>query len=223
MRWSMMDAVSEPIVACLEGRCIPAPGWGAGILAAHAAHPEAVAVGGSVALAQGASWLDKTVWFCEYAAFSPPLPETLVREISGANLSYKADLLREEADLLEAGAWETLIHLRWVQNGKSLCITNAPVEFRNALSGRNFARQRLDYGRGYAASRAVPPRRWLYAMITPVLPYLLSARTLRHAVRADRIGEFLLCLPAVFFFHSLWSWGELLGYCFGPSRRQSNY
>jgi hypothetical protein len=60
-------------------------------------------------------------------------------------------------------------------------------------------------------------------MITPVLPYLLSARTLRHAVRADRIGEFLLCLPAVFFFHSLWSWGELLGYCFGPSRRQSNY
>jgi len=36
MRWAMLPDVTEPVVACLEGRCVPEPGWGAAILAAHA-------------------------------------------------------------------------------------------------------------------------------------------------------------------------------------------
>lgn len=216
MRWTMLPEVSEPVVACLEGRCVPEPGWGAAILAAHTAHPEAPAIGGAVELAAGAGWLDSVVWFCEYAAYAPPLPDAPAADISGAHLSYKTAALRGEIELLRTGAWETLLHLRW----QGIRTAPATIAFRNSMGAGEFARQRFHYGRGYAAARGVSA---LYAAITPALPLLLTLRTAAAARRAGRVGVFLRCLPGIFLFHALWSAGELLGYCFGSSGTQHNY
>jgi len=48
-------------------------------------------------------------------------------------------------------------------------------------------------------------------------------RTARAARRAGRMDDFFPCLPGIFLFHTLWSAGELLGYCFGSSGTQHNY
>lgn len=223
MRWAMLDAVSEPVVACLEGRCVPEHGWGDAIAAAHAAHPEAPAIGGAVGIAAGARWMDTAVWLCEYAAFAPPLTETNVPEISGAHLSYKTVALHEQRELLATGAWETRLHLAWRAQGRRLRTIPAQVIFRNAMSFSDFAQQRFQYGREYAAARCRGPRRFMYAALSPALPFLLTARTGVAARRADRTGTFLRCLPGVFFFHAIWSAGELLGYCFGSSGKQHIY
>lgn len=223
MRWAMLDEVTEPVVACLEGRCVPAPEWAAQILAAHAAHAEAAGIGGAVSIPPSANYLDKSVWFCEYAAFAPPLDDAQSAELSGANLSYKTAALRKESDLLKSGAWETHLHIRWRNKATPLRTINAVIEFHNAMTVAEFVRQRFAYGRGYAAARAHPPRRWIFALVTPFLPFLLTLRTFLQAKRAGMLADFLLCLPAVFFFQTMWSAGELLGYCFGPSRRQSIY
>jgi hypothetical protein len=217
MRWAMLPDVTEPVVACLEGRCIPETGWGAAILAAHALHPEAPAIGGAVDVAAGAGWLDRVVWFCEYSAYAPPLADAPAADISGAHLSYKTAALRAESELLATGAWETLLHLRW----RGIRTAPACIAFRNSMTLGDFARQRFYYGRGYAAARSGP--RGVYALLSPALPFLLTLRTAEAARRAGRVGAFLPCLPGIFFFHALWSAGELLGYCFGSSGTQHNY
>jgi hypothetical protein len=220
MRWAMLAEAAEPIVACLEGRCVPEPGWGGAILAAHAAYPETPGIGGAVDVASGASWLDRVVWFCEYAAFAPPLADAAAPDISGAHLSYKTAALRAEEDLLRSGAWETLIHLRWGAAGRELRTNPVRVEFRNGMTAGEFLQQRFHYGRGYAAARGTS---WLRGFLTPALPFLLTLRTLMAARRAGRRKLFLFCLPGIFFFHAMWSCGELLGYWFGDSGEQHIY
>lgn len=217
MRWAMLPDVCEPVLACLEGRCVPEPGWGAALLAAHARHPEAPAIGGAVDLAAGSGWLDAVVWFCEYAAYAPPLADAPAADISGAHLSYKTAALRAESELLQTGAWETLLHLRW----SGIRTVSASVGFLNSMTAGAFARQRFHYGRGYAAARKGP--RWAFALASPALPFLLTLRTAAAASRAARLGGFLRCLPGIIFFHTLWSAGELLGYCFGSTGTQHNY
>ena len=217
MRWAMLGDVKEPVVACLEGRCVPETGWGAAVVAAHAAWLESPGIGGAVDVDGASGWLDTVVWFCEYAAYAPPLADGPATEISGAHLSYKTAALRAEADLLASGAWETLLHLRWRAARHSLRTIPAVVAFRNGMSWREFMRQRFHYGRGYAAARGIGSRRWLMGLLAPALPFVLTARTAEAARRAGRMPSFLLCLPGIFFFHAMWSAGELLGYWFGPS------
>ncbi len=220
MRWALLDQVREPVVACLEGRCVPDRGWGAAILQSHAEHPDAAGIGGAVDVEEAAGWLDRVVWFCEYAAFAPPLADAPARDISGAHLSYKTAALRAERDLLEAGAWETLLHLRWRAKGVELRTTGARVGFRNGMRGWDFLRQRFQYGRGYAAARCRTAHRLALGLMTPALPFVLTYRTARAAGRS---GGFLVCLPGIFFFHTIWSAGELLGYWFGDSKDQHIY
>lgn len=221
MRWALLPEVSEPVVACLEGRCLPPLGWADAILEAHQKHPETPAIGGAVDFTPESAWLDRVVWFCEYGAYAPPLPDAEAADISGAHLSYKTAALRQEQDLLAANAWETLIHLRWRNAGKSIRTTPVTIHFRNGMSAPDFLRQRIHYGRGYAAARCQGqgPRRWLLGCLTPLLPFVLTLRTARAARRAD----FLTCLPGIFFFHAMWSAGELLGYWFGPSGKHHIY
>ncbi len=211
MRWSMLPRVTEPVVACLEGRCVPPPGWGAAILKAHGDHPEAKGIGGAVALGANMSFVDELVWLCEYAAFAPPLADRESADISGAHLSYKTDALRRETDLIESGAWETRIHLRW---RGALRTTPVAIEFFNGMSFGAFLKQRLHYGRGYAAARGAG---FVYGFVTPLLPFVLTARTSRAAHVKPSM------LPAVFLAHSAWSVGELLGYWFGASSEQHIY
>lgn len=224
MRWAMVNTVTEPIVACLEGRCVPVDGWGTALLNAHAAHPDATGIGGAVDIDAAVAWLDRVVWFCEYAAFAPPQPDAPATDLSGAHLSYKTAALRAENDLLNNGAWETQLHLRWCAAGRQLRTANAPrIVFRNGMTAAGFLRQRLQYGRGYASARCRTNRRWLLGLMTPALPFLLTARTGMAAQRAGRLVAFLTCLPGVFFYHAVWGAGELLGYWFGASAQEHIY
>ena len=223
MRWAMLADVTEPVAACLEGRCVPETGWGAAILAAHEEWPEAPGIGGAVDVDGASGWLDTVVWFCEYAAYAPPLAEAPAAEISGAHLSYKTAALRAEADLLTAGAWETLVHLRWRGKGLALRTVSTVVAFRNGMTAGEFMRQRLHYGRGYAAARCGDSRRWVLGLLTTALPFVLTLRTAAAARRAGRMPSFFLCLPGIFYFHAMWSAGELLGYWFGDSGDKHNY
>ena len=223
MRWARLADVTETVVACLEGRCVPEMGWGAAILAAHAKWPETPGIGGAVDVDGASGWLDTVVWFCEYAAYSPPLADGPAVDISGAHLSYKTAALQGEADLLAEGAWETLVHLRWRAKGRLLRTLPVVVAFRNGMPWGDFMRQRFHYGRGYAAARRIGWRRWPMALLTPALPLVLTLRTAAAARRAGRLPSFLLCLPGILFFHTMWSAGELLGYWFGHSGKEHIY
>ena len=97
-------------MAAVEARCVPASDWCARIETAHAAFPEAPAIGGSVAVAEGASARDLGLYFCEYGLYVPPAQEGITRDLSGANLSYKRAALLESV-------------ICWMsENGKPFCM-----------------------------------------------------------------------------------------------------
>jgi hypothetical protein len=220
MRWAALRATRGDLVAAVESRCIPDSDWLAKLAAAHAQHPEAAGIGGPVSAAH-ASALEDGLYFCEYGHYAPPVDCGPVSELSGANLSYKRAPLEKENDLLEAGCWETLIHLRWRTHGIPLALCDAGVRFENSMTLATILRQRFDYGRNYAASRAVP--RLVYALASPVLPFLLTARLAASAGRKRIAARFWRCAAYVFLFNAAWSAGEFCGYLFGPAKGSRIY
>jgi hypothetical protein len=214
MRWAALRATSGDLVAVIESRCIPDSDWLKNLAEAHAKYPDAAAIGGPV-WAAPASALDDGLYFSEYGQYAPPVDGGLTEELSGANLSYKRAALEKERDLLDAGCWETLIHLRWRDRGIPLALCDARVAFVNGMALADILRQRFDYGRNYAASRNVP--RIVFAAASPALPFLLTWRLARSAARKGMARRFWRCAAYVFVFNVAWSAGEMCGYLFGPA------
>ena len=222
LRWAALGRTSGELVGALEARCPPAPGWAAATVAAHAAHPEAAAVGGPVALAAGADGLATGLYWCEYGAFAPPLAPGPAEALSAANVSYKREALEEQADLLAAGAWDTLFFARWRRAGRPMRLGLAEVQFHNTMGWREAAGQRFAYGRDYAAERArlewgagSRAKTLAYAALCPTLPALLTARTAAQARRAGRLGEYARALGVAAALQAAWSAGEAAGYLLG--------
>jgi hypothetical protein len=220
MRWAALRATSGDLIAAVESRCVPGPEWLKELAEAHAKYPDAAGVGGTVSAAPG-SLLSDGLYFCEYGHFAPPVNCGPTSELSGANLSYKRALLETERDLLDAGCWETLIHLRWRDRGIPLALCRADVRFVNSMTPAVILRQRFDYGRNYAASRTGP--RFLYAGASPLLPFLLTLRLARSASRKGLARRFWRSAMFVFLFNLAWSAGEFCGYCFGPAKGSRIY
>jgi hypothetical protein len=220
LRWAALSETRGEIVAAVEGRCVPASDWCAELLRAHEAFPEVPAIGGPVGIAPPASAFDLGLYFSEYGLFCPPLQAGETARLSGANLSYKRAALEESRDLLDAGAWETLLHDRWRKQGRSLRLCPATVVFRNTMAPGEATRQRFHYGRGYAADRvagASAPARLLYAAASPILPPLLTWRAARRAWATNCRAPFLRSLPWLLFLNAAWAAGEATGYLAGKS------
>src|SRR6478672_4707020 len=117
MRWAALRKTKSEIILAVEARCIPASDWVEKLIEAHADNPDSPAIGGAVSNNPKANLFDWALFFCEYGHYATPLPSAQSPDISGANLSYKRTALMSEMDLLNAGSWETLLHLRWRERG----------------------------------------------------------------------------------------------------------
>ena len=226
LRWAALGRTSGSVVAALEARTVPAPDWCARLVRAHEQHPEAPVVGGPIAVSAPVSARGLGVYFAEYGRFAPPIAVGPADEVSGANLSYKRAALERERDLLEAGAWETLLHQRWRAQGSRAFLTDATVFFENAMSSAAAIRQRFAYGRGYAAAR-LPRHAWVRRAVraagSPLLPFVLTLR-IGLGLRGKRMWRgFWRALPWVLFYNGLWAAGEMVGYAFGASGKVEIY
>jgi len=220
LRWQAVPHTHGSIVAAIEGRSVPSPTWCADLLAAHAASTESPAIGGQVALKPDASAFDWALYFSEFAAFAPPLATGPAPQLSGANLSYKREALLASQDLMDRGHWEAALHERWRAHGQHLLLSNATVVFHNGMSGTDALRMRFHYGRSYAADR-FGGRRGIalaYAMLTPLLPALLTARAAAHARRKGLAVRLIPALPWLVVLNTAWAMGEMAGYLFGRAR-----
>ncbi len=220
MRWAALRATDRELVAAVESRCVPAPDWLRRLAEAHAQYSSAAGIGGPVSAAP-ATRMEDGLYFCEYGRYAPPVECGPSTDLSGANLSYKRAFLEQESDLLDAGCWETLIHLRWRERGVMLALCGAEVRFVNAMRFGTMLRQRFDYGRNYAAARRVS--KLLFAAASPLLPFLLTFRLARSAKKKGLARRFLRAAGYVFLLNVAWSAGEACGYLFGATRDSRIY
>ncbi|MEZ5360859.1 MAG: glycosyltransferase [Bryobacterales bacterium] len=221
LRWAALAETDTELVAAIESRCVPAPDWAAQLVEAHQLYPETPAIGGPVAPSEPISAFDWALYFCEYGAFAPPLEPGPAQALSGANLSYKRAALEQHRDLLDSGDWETFLHARWLAAGRPLRLCPASIRFHNTMTPAAALRQRYHYGRGYAADRVrcEGVSGLFYALLSPLLPLVLTLRQSRQAFAKGMRRAFVRALGWVVLLNAAWSIGEGAGYLFGPDPR----
>ena len=226
LRWAAFRLTRGHLIASMEARSVPARDWCAVLVRAHEEHPHAPVIGGPIALSAPASRRDWGLYFCEYGQVAPPVRTGPVHDLSGANACYKREDLEQAGDLLDAGSWETLLHRRWRTEGRYPILSTATVFFQNALPLAMVLRQRLAYGRGYAAAR-FDDARWLQsaacAAFCPLLPLLLTIRRGWALREKGLLPAFWSAFPWIVLFNGVWSVGELIGYLFGESGKVEIY
>lgn len=216
-----LAAAGGDVVALIEDRVLPRRDWAARLLAAHAARPEAAAVGGAVA--EGATQaLARAVYYCDYGRYQPPFAAGPAAWLSDVNVSYKRRALDATREQWRERYHESSVHWRLREAGELLFTTpDAVVEAaRGELALGALLRERVAFGRVFGFTRAQHAplaRRLAWLALTPALPFLLCARrVVERARRGSLLGAgFAAALPAIFVLSCAWSLGEALAYATG--------
>ena len=209
-----------PVVGLTEDHAKVCSNWGRRMLEVLAQRPEAGAVGGAVECGIDRS-LNWALYFCDFGRYQNPLPETSTTYLSDVNVVYPRAALERVRDVWQSEYHEPVVHDALVRNGFPLYFTRSTQawQMREGVTFGQAAHERFVWGRSYAGNR-VPHlslvKRAIYAILSPVLPFLLTLRCGRNAWERKRLwGRFLKSLPLIFTFHAIWAFGEFWGYVTG--------
>ena len=226
LRGHGMQVARGELVAVTEDHCLADSGWLAAIR--DAAGSGADVIGGGMDNAQRVRAVDWGAFFAEYGFFSATRPFVAAEHgkplLTGANVAYARSVADAVAAWAVEGDWENVAHTRLANEQRILRFAPGAVIFQNrSYAFGPFCLDRFEHGRDYARTRLAiegTRRRWALLAITPLLPFVLTARVARAAARG-RWSTFLYALPATLVFLGAWSLGESVGYLAGPSRVNS--
>jgi len=214
-----LAAAQGDLVAILEDRGAPRPDWAARLVALHASLPYQV-IGGAVENGNHSA-LAWAAFFCDFGRYEPPFAPGPRDYLTDINVCYKRSALEQTRALWRERYHETTVHWALTRAGVVLYLTPEPVveQFRLGLRLGNLLRERVDWGRLFAHTRAVElglGRRLLLALLCPVLPLVLFLRLAGDRLRRRRhLGALLRATPATLLLLIWWSVGEFQGYLTG--------
>jgi hypothetical protein len=210
------------VVAVTEDHCLVAPDWCRRLLEAHARHPGAVAVKGTVRNGSRARLVDRAAFLLNQAPHLAPFTGGPWDTVLGVScVAYKREPLARlvpdpgaPVELADAGAWpsrgQTLVADEgiWVEHCQSAPLL--PMSALQLHNGRAVAGLRRSRMRG---------RDWLRLAALPGLPLV---RTGRLVALCRRKGvpwrELLPCLPLFLWYFAWKGAGEAAGYLAGPGQ-----
>lgn len=204
-----------PVIALLEGDCVPAPDW----LSRLTQLTPAAAVGGAVEPGSFRRAVDWAAYLCEFAQYMLPLP-LAPAQLPGANVAYRRASLPDLARLESEGFYETFVNADIAT--RAALATDSALIVRHERTWRVEVAlaTRFHHGRGFAALRVRgrPARQRLpYLALAMALPPILVARVLGATVRRRRlVGRAIRAIPWIVALSVSWSLGELAGYVAGP-------
>lgn len=210
-------AASGELIALTEDHAHTAPSWCAEMAAALERHPKAAAVGGAVEC-DSRSLLNWAVWFCDFGRYQNPLPEGPSEFVSDSNVAYRRAALERVEHVWRGDYHETAVHWAMVEAGFELCTTPRVVvwQARSGLQLGAALRERFVWARSFAGTRARmagSPKRWIWAIASPLLPLLMTWRLARTAFqRGAHKGRFVAALPLIALLQLFWALGEFVGY-----------
>jgi glycosyltransferase involved in cell wall biosynthesis len=212
------------IIAITEDHCIPAKNWFQMIIQAHQVF-DFPAIGGAVDNGAANSLVDWAAFFCEYSNYISPVPQGVVHDLPGPNVSYKREALEGAGELLAEGYRETFLHQHFEAQGLTLWSEPGLVVWhKKHFTVGGFLKERFHYGRWFAGMRGSqvgPLKRLFYLVFSPALPFLLAVRLGRRVLsRGRHFRPFVLSFPLLFVFLITWALGEGLGYAFGPGNSE---
>jgi hypothetical protein len=220
LRALALGHVRGRLVAITEDHALIVPGWCARVIASHAAHPDAVAIGGVVDNGARSTAVDWASFFIANGPFAPPLSPGTPRISLQANVSYKRAALAGAASTDALGLVQHDVNHQLAAGGGTLIADEQLVVVHDQhLSWREHSAGHFHNGRTIAASRLprLGRRRALYAVGALGLPPVMLLRTLRAVLGKRRYTRPLLAgLPAMCWLLLCHAAGELAGYVAGP-------
>ncbi len=219
MRREGYEMAQGEIIATTEDHCTVAPDWCERLLAMHAAHPDAVAIGGAVENGTPGRALWWAAFFRIQGPFMPPIADGPTdRLVGAANLSYKRRLLDRLApsdgihidnldmpDLMPGEVLYADDALRVAHHQPTGLWRTSVLDFHNGRATAGKRRERM--GR----------QEWIRLGVMGVLPLYRTARTYRTIRAKSRPpGSLERAMPAVTWLHYCQAVGELVGYATGP-------
>lgn len=203
------------LVAMTEDRSVPAADWCAQLVAAHA--QPAAAIGGAIdnAVDRPMNW---ALYYCDFGRYGRPLQPGPAAYVSDVNVAYRRAALESIRPVWSAAYHETTVHWALQARGETILLDPRPVilQDRPPIGLAAAYRERIAFARGFAATRAAACSGWhraLYALGTPLLPFVLALRVAHHMRRQRRTGAQLAhVLPLAFLLLTGWALGELIGY-----------
>jgi hypothetical protein len=204
---------TAPVVALAETHSFPEPEWAAAHLAAH--REPWVAVGTRMRNANPDSVISRANLLVDFAPWVERTERGPVNGLPGHNSSYKREVLLAHGErLAEALASETLLVEALLAEGHGLFFEPAAATRHLNLATPFWFVQRFDHDREWAELRGRDwslPRRALYVLAAPLIPFVRFARIYPDLRRTGRGGDLLLA-TAVFLGLMAGAAGEAVGY-----------
>jgi hypothetical protein len=220
LRFAGYRRAKGDVVAVTEDHCYVAPDWVQRVLAAHAAFPEAGAIGGAVENGTNEKVVDWAAFLLTQGPFMVPMTTGPAKKISGpANVSYKRRVLDRIPGEVEEGLidWLALPH---ALEGETLVSDGSIRVLHHQSQGLlRTSLAEFDNGRTIAGYRRRDMTRgdWARVVGSPLLPLYRSWRAMRIVKSKDvPRGTLTAALPTHVWFQYCAMAGELLGYAFGP-------
>ena len=214
-----LGIVTGDLVAIVEDRGVPRRDWATTFIRLHAEMPHAV-IGGGVELGRQAL-LNRAVFACDFARYQPPFVAGAREYVTDVNICYKRRAIEQTRSLWQERYHETTVHWALARAGETLFLNPVPLvdQMRDGLSLGRLWRERIDWGRLFAYTRAreaSPIKRMIWVGLSPVLPTVLLWRILRQTVsKRLPLGPALAAAPATLLLLIGWSVGEMIGYLTG--------
>jgi hypothetical protein len=216
-----LRAASAEVVATTEDHAMPRPGWCAAIVSAHAAHPEAAAIGGAIENGSG-GLVEWASYFTTQGPHMAPLGDGVVAMTTNeANVSYKRRAIRNFDDNSRLGFMAILHNRRLAERGEILRVDDRMVvdHFETDGFGATTAIH-FHNGRtisGFRRARGMSSEDWLRMATALLLPAWRTGRVLRVGLGKHRLRrQLLISAPFALWLEYVQGTGSLVGYLRGP-------
>jgi hypothetical protein len=214
-----LRSAKAPIVAMLEDHGTPSPTWCHALMKAHR-ESDAAAIGGAVENGRDRV-LNWAVYFCDFGRYQNPVPEGPVEFASDSNVSYKREALMSVRQQWYSTYHETSVHWELRRLGREIRLDPKMLVFqtRNRLKFFPALFERFVWGRSFAGTRSseiTASKRFVFALLSFLLPFVLTARIAAEGFGKRRhLSKLLTALPLVFVLETIWACGEFVGYVTG--------
>jgi hypothetical protein len=206
---------SGEIIGLLEDHARPDVHWCARVVEAH--RQDIAAAGGAIenGIDRPLNW---AVYFCDFGKYQNPVPAGPSWFASDANVAYKRAALESISGVWKKIFHETMVNTALLEKGEKLVLSPDIIVYqhRSNLNLGEALKERFIWGRSYAGTRCSligGAKRVLYALLSPVLPFILMYRMTVNVVKKGRcVGPFLKAVPLTAMLTVSWSLGELAGY-----------
>ncbi|TLD43546.1 MAG: glycosyl transferase, family 2 [Candidatus Jettenia ecosi] len=209
------------VIAFIDADCRADSNWVNEIIKAH--QSACVAIGGAIANGNPTSYVGWAAYFCEFSQWMPSLHAKWLRDIAGANMSYKREVFKKYGAFIE-GTYcsDTEYHWRLEEKGYRLRFVPSILIFHHNIDNLSkFLIHEYHHGQSFARVRTTSQRfsrlrRFLYVIFSPLITLKLFFKIgFINFKNRVYLLSFLKVLPLFTLGLISWSLGECVSYAKG--------